>query len=68
MILLMLLWGPSSQRRLLEACPPISAGDCNQLRQAAEQTQRNLQRLRKEWPKYLPMVVLWVISTLNGSH
>lgn len=54
MILLMLLWGPSFQRRILEACPPISALELNQLRQAAEQIQRNLQCLRKKRPKYLP--------------
>lgn len=53
-ILLMLLWDPSFQRRLLEACPPISAVEFNQLRQAAEQIQRNLQCVRKERPKYLP--------------
>lgn len=47
MILLMLLWGPSFQRQILEACPPISAVELNQLRQAAEQIQRNLQCLRK---------------------
>lgn len=51
MTLLMLFWGPSSQRRLLEACLPISAVQFNQLRQAAEQIQRNLQCLRKERPK-----------------
>lgn len=39
--------------------------DCNQLRQAAEQIQRNLQRWRKEWPKYLPVVALW-LSTFSG--
>lgn len=47
----MLVWGPSSQRRLLEARAAIPAAEFNQFRQAGEQIQRNSQGLGKERPK-----------------